>query len=126
MEKEIFEKAVRLSEKEDTAPVLKGGCYSLTTTNTKKWYDLLANYYYDKVDEEDENEQVTWDDRNQSTLIKYSRTDRNLSITITLHNTGTLTVQGSQKSRDIWINEHYPELIKLRVILMLNGNKRGS
>ena len=104
-------------EKEDSVPVLKSGnCYHFATSNLKKWYDRFESYYYSNVKEDDNNEKVKWDDRQTSTLIKYSRGDRNLSITITLHNnTGTVMIQGSTKSLSIWIDEHYPELKNLQV-----------
>ena len=102
MEEENHEKAELPPDKGKNAPILKNGCYSLTAQNQKKWYNILTKHYYDKVDDDDDNEKVDWDDRNQSTLIKYNRTDKNLSITITLHNTGTLVVQGSQKPLNIY------------------------
>ena len=99
---------------EETLPVLKGGtCYSFSTTNIPKWYQLFCTYYYDKVSDEDENETISWDDQSASTMIKYARKDRSLSLTITLHNSGTVMIQGAKKSLEIWWNEHYPELKSL-------------
>ena len=92
---------------EDTLPVLKGGsCYSFTTTNTKKWSDLFAKYYFENVRDEDQNEIVSWDEGNsKKSVIRYEKKDINLSITITIHHTtGTIMIQGSAKSLNIWIS----------------------
>ena len=99
------------STREDTTPVKKGGsCYSFTTTNTKKWYDLFAVYYFENAEEDDLNELTSWDENKKSTIIRYEKKDINLSITMTIHRTGTIMVQGSARSLDIWFNKHYPEL----------------
>ena len=99
---------------EDTRPVLKSGsCYTFTTTNTKKWYDRFALHYFENVSEEDVNEKTKWDEKDRKKLIiKYEKVDECLSITITIHRTtGTITIQGSARSLNIWITEHYPILV---------------
>ena len=105
---------VKEENEEDSLPVLKSGsCYSFSTTNLKKWYDLFSKYYYEKVADKDPNENIFWDDKPMSTLIKYSKKDTNFSLTITLHNNGTVTIQGPAKSLEIWQKEHYPELLEM-------------
>ena len=100
----------------DTQPVLKGGsCYSFTTTNTQKWYDVFAIYYFDNVSEDSQNELIDWKEKtNKKAVIKYEKKDQNLSLTITIHKTtGTIMAQGSARSLNIWIEEHYPKLQNL-------------
>ena len=102
------------SKVEDTRPVLKSSsCYSFTTTNTKKWYDRFALHYFENVSDEDVNEKTKWDEKDKKKLIiKYEKVDQGLSITITIHwTTGTILIQGSARSLNIWITEHYPVLI---------------
>ena len=102
---------------EDTSPVMKGSgsCYSFQTTNTKKWYDVFATYYFDNVEEDDQNELTSWDESNKkSVIIKYEQKNTNLSLTITIHRTtGTIMVQGAAKSLEIWINQHYPGMLNI-------------
>ena len=116
MEDPISLKKVKVLE--DTVPVLKGGsCYSFTSINTQKWYDRFSAYYFENVKDDDQNEQINWDDSKQhKVVIKYERKDRNLSITITIHQTtGTIMIQGSARSLEIWITEHYPALKNAQV-----------
>ena len=63
---------------EDAPPILKkGNCYSFSTTNLKKWNDVFNEYYYQKVEDDDPNEKINWDDtKPPSTLIKYSKKGR--------------------------------------------------
>ena len=91
-------------------PLIKhSGCYTIRNNDATKWNQILQKYYI-----EDDSGIVTWNDNpeeNKLAAITFKTGDINL--TITLFTNGTLMIQGSQNSLDIWDRNHHPALSRI-------------
>ena len=110
------------------------GCVVFGAKNPEIWWKIFGEKYYDPCGSgiEDEgdtcenpatNLDCNWtdnragDEKLTDTLIKYSDGKTDFSITITIFfSTGTINIQGKNRCTETWLNEHYPDLLKLYTV----------
>ena len=104
----------------DSEPTLNnGGSITFCTSKPMIWYQTFEVFYYQGVESDNPDIESHWNDNKNSeealtdTSIKYTNNKHSpvVSVTITLyHKTGTILVQGSSPSLQIWLAQHYPKL----------------
>ena len=98
-----------------------GACITIGSSKPKFWWDIFCEEYYKPCEDDDSDDpSCHWVDNEAGdktitdTVIKYSNSELNLTVTITIFfTTGSITVQGKKKCLEIWLNDHYPRLEKL-------------
>ena len=91
-------------------PPRKDNCYTFQIQNMDIWKETVESYYHS-----DNTNDNNWEQRkNGKTLLtRYKNTSKDISLTVTLHiTTGTVCIQGSNKSLDAWIDHHSQPLMR--------------
>ena len=116
---------------DDTEPKYpeSGSCISFSSSKPKVWYNVLEECYYHNVSDQETDRVCNWKDSNVDAAgkkpgAKMTYRDKHLSVTISIFTTtGTICVQGSNRSLRVCHVEHYPALAKVFSRLLETVNK---